>query len=449
MKRTIACWLAALLAAGLGVQSGAADDIQGPPAMLPPALPNTPAAPTGAAPRPGPACADGCDAAQSGACGADCGACCPSCAPLCIPLCLPSGKKIHVHFGGGCCDVEPLQRVNCRLKGRVVDYTHNHGYDRRIWSRSLYQRRDLYVYLPPGYSDKERYPIIIFLHGFADDERSFLRLVPYLDYAIARGLMPPVIAVAPDGSLDGDGCPERPGSFFLNSHAGPYEDFVLQDVWDFVCYHYPLRPEREAHVLAGVSMGGFAAYSIGMRHRNAFGVVIGVNPLLNLRWCDCEGNPCADFDPRRWGWRQAFNHRELVSRRWGCTVRLGQVLRPVFGEGDEAIQNMAMSNPIELIDRTCLRNGQLAMYVGYGGKDSMVAAQVESFLYYAKHRHLGMHVGYDPKGRCNGKTAVEFLPPIVQWLAPRLAPFAPAPASYAQPCGSVTASVSSQPSLLP
>lgn len=434
MKRTIACWLAALLMAGLGVRPGAAQESKGSPTMLPPALPAAPARP--ATTPPGPGCTNGCDTA----CASDCDGCGPSCTSLCIPICLPSGKKIHVHLGcGGCCDVEPLKRLNCRMRGRVVDYTNNHGYDRRIWSRSLYQRRDLYVYLPPGYSDKERYPIVIFLHGFADDERSFLRLVPYLDYAIAKGLLPPVIAVAPDGSLDGHGCPERPGSFFLNSHAGPYEDFVLHDVWDFVCYHYPLRPEREAHVLAGVSMGGFAAYSIGMRHRNAFGVVIGVNPLLNLRWCDCDGNPHADFDPRRWGWRQAYGRRELVSRRWGCTVRLGQVLGPVFGESDEAIHNIAMSNPIELIDRTCLRNGQLAMYVGYGGKDSMIAAQTESFLYYAKHRHLGMHVGYDPKGCCDHKTAVEFLPAIVQWLAPRLAPYAPAPG--VQQCGASEAAL--------
>ena len=37
-----------------------------------------------------------------------------------------------------------------RLKGRIVDHTGNHGQDHRIWSRSLHQWRDLYVYLPPG-----------------------------------------------------------------------------------------------------------------------------------------------------------------------------------------------------------------------------------------------------------------------------------------------------------
>lgn len=44
-----------------------------------------------------------------------------------------------------------LERVNRRLSGPVVDYTTNHGSDRRIYSTVLGTPRDLYVYLPPGY----------------------------------------------------------------------------------------------------------------------------------------------------------------------------------------------------------------------------------------------------------------------------------------------------------
>src|SRR5262245_57749381 len=97
-----------------------------------------------------------------------------------------------------------------RLKGRIVDHTSNHGQDNRIWSRSLHQWRDVYIYLPPGYSKCERYPIMIFFHPFAMDERSFLRVVPLLDEAMACGKLPPMIVVSPDGSLDGVGCLEKP-----------------------------------------------------------------------------------------------------------------------------------------------------------------------------------------------------------------------------------------------
>ena len=315
-----------------------------------------------------------------------------------------------------------------RIKGRIVDYTGNHGSDHRMWSRALHQWRDMYVYLPPGYCANESYPIIIYMHPFSLDERTFLRIIPHIDKAIVQGKLPPVIVVAPDGSLDGMGCLEKPGSFFLNSNAGPYEDFVLQDVWDFVCNRYPIRPERNAHVLAGVSMGGFAAFNIGMRHRDAFGIVAGIHPPLNLRWADVDGNPRAKFDPRRWGWRTGFDnpHEVIASYSGVFKVRMGSVIKPVFGDGDEALVSVAANNPIELILKTNLRNGQLSMFVGYGGRDEFnIDAQVDSFLYYAKFRGLGVAVAFEPDGHHDGVTALKLFPAMIRWLAPQLEPYAP------------------------
>jgi pimeloyl-ACP methyl ester carboxylesterase len=318
-------------------------------------------------------------------------------------------------------------RLGRQLKGRIVDHTQNHNQDNRIWSKALHQWRDLYIYLPPGYTRHESYPIMIFMHPFAMDERAFLHCVEYIDQQIACGHLPPLIVAAPDGSLDGAGCLTRPGSFFVNSHAGPYEDYILQDVWDFVTQRYPVRPERNAHVLCGISMGGFGAFNLGIRHRNAFGIAIGVHPPLNLRWADVDGNPRAKFDPRRWGWRQGFgNDREVIANYGGFKIRQGDVVRPVFGDDGDALQAISAHNPIELVQRTGLRNGELSMFVGYAGRDEYnIDAQVESFLYYAKYRGLGVAVAYEPDGRHDAQTARKFYPAIVRWLAPQIAPYAP------------------------
>jgi S-formylglutathione hydrolase FrmB len=324
-------------------------------------------------------------------------------------------------------NLDPIA-LNAVIAGKIVDHTHNHGADHRIWSRSLYQWRDLYVYLPPGYDKAQCYPVILYLHGFANDERSFLRAVRAIDAAILKRIMPPVIIAAPDGSLDGHGCIEKPGSWFLNSNAGPYEDFVLQDVWDHLVRHYPIRTEREAHALVGVSMGGFAAFNLGMRHRDAFATVAGIFPPLNVRWANCNGNPYVDFDPYSWGWRENFGSAHEIVGRYGILpIRMNNLLFPLFGDGEEALQEISQNNPIELIDRTRLRNGELAMFIGYGGKDEFnIDAQVESFLYYCKCRNLGVHVAYDPLGHHNWHTANRFLPPMFRWLGARLAPYAPA-----------------------
>jgi S-formylglutathione hydrolase FrmB len=317
-----------------------------------------------------------------------------------------------------------------RLAGKLMDHTGNHGMDRRMYSRALGHKRDVYVYLPPGYDPNQRYPVVFFLHGFAEDEKSFLRVVSWVDEAMDKGKLPAAIVVCPDGSVTGNLNPASPGSFFINSRLGDFEDYVLQDVWDLVCQNYSIRCEKEAHVLVGVSMGGFAAFNLGIRHRYAFGVVVGIFPPVNLRWMDDCGNYMANFNPYKWGWRTDLCKRTDIMGKVGLfTYRINKLVEPLFGCDDGAIYDVARENPIELIDRCKVRNGELEMYIAYAGRDEFnIDAQVESFLYLCKFRGIGVGVGYAPLGRHDGQTAYQLWPGIVEWLAPRLAPYSPATA---------------------
>jgi S-formylglutathione hydrolase FrmB len=322
-----------------------------------------------------------------------------------------------------------LERLNQRLAGKVMDHTHNHGADRRIWSPALGELRDLYVYLPPGFDPDQLYPVILYLHGFQQDELSFLTLlVEPLDAAMATGKLPPAIVAAPDGSLKGRPSLTSAGSFFVNSNAGNFEDYIIQEAWGFVLHHYPIRPEREAHVLAGASMGGFGAYNLAMKYPDQFAVVVGIFPPVNLRWVNCHGRYMANFDPCCWGWRTTVDRgHEVIGRFYGLiTIRVKRVLDPLFGKGPEAIAAVSRENPIEMLDRLDIPPGLLEMNIAYGGRDEFnIDAQVESFLYRAKQRGLCITVEYDPKGRHNSATARKMLPGIVTWLAPRLAPYSP------------------------
>ena len=84
-----------------------------------------------------------------------------------------------------------LDRVNRGLHGKVVDHTNNHGRNAAIWSQALCERRDLYVYLPPCFDPAKQYPVIFWLHGFAQDENSFVNeIVEPIDKAIWCGKLP-------------------------------------------------------------------------------------------------------------------------------------------------------------------------------------------------------------------------------------------------------------------
>jgi S-formylglutathione hydrolase FrmB len=325
-----------------------------------------------------------------------------------------------------------LDRVNRGLHGRVVDYTNNHGADRALPSPSLGERRDLYVYLPPDYDPALSYPLILWLHGFSQDEESFIHgVVQALDRAIDERKLPPVVVAAPDGSLRGVAGYFSPGSFFLNSRAGAFEDYLMKDVWEFLLANYSIRPEREAHVIAGASMGGGAAFNKAIKYPDRFGVVVGFFPPVNLRWEDCHGRYMADFDPCCWGWREDFSRgREVVGRFYVVVpVRARRLLYPLYGRRNpETAALISRDNPIEMLDAYDVRPGQLEMFIAYGGRDQFnIDAQVESFLYVARERGLEVGVAYDPRGKHDMATAMRLLPATLDWLGPRLMPYGPTP----------------------
>jgi hypothetical protein len=323
-----------------------------------------------------------------------------------------------------------LDRVNRQIGGRVLDYTRNHGADNRIWSPSLHQKRDLYVYLPPGFDPCKQYPLMFWLHGFAEDEFTFLRdVIEPLDQAMRDGHLPPLIIAAPDGSVSGVDCFVSASSFFLNSEAGRFEDFLMCDIWNFVMERFPIRPETEAHAIVGVSMGGAAAFNKAIKYPGYFKHVVGLFPPLNLRWQDCHGRYRSNFDPDCWGWRTDFLHRHiLVARFYGVVpVHMSLILKPLFSRRNpDTLPAIIRNNPIEMLDIDNVMPGQLEMYVAYGGKDQFnIGAHVESFVYVAHQRGLEVSIGYLPDGKHNKRTAEKLIPGIISWLAPRLAPYAP------------------------
>jgi S-formylglutathione hydrolase FrmB len=322
-----------------------------------------------------------------------------------------------------------LDRLNRRLHGQVLDFTHNHGRDRRIWSAALHQYRDLYVYLPPGYDAGQQYPAALYLHTFREDEVGALReVMELLDKAITRGDLPPIIVAIPDGSIRGHPTLLTAGSFFFNSKAGAFEDYIIGDVWNFLVEHFPIRPEREAHALIGASMGGLGAFNLAFKHRDMFKIVVGVLPPVNTRWVDCHGRYRGEFDPHCWAWREDFRPCEVVARFGPIPVRMWQLIGPTLGGTPNVIERMAWENPIEMLKRLNLQPGELDMYIAYGGKDQFnIATQVRSFLWVARHRGLEVSVGYDPNGRHSTATAERLFPEIIRWLKPRLGPYAPPP----------------------
>jgi S-formylglutathione hydrolase FrmB len=67
--------------------------------------------------------------------------------------------------------------------------------------------------------------------------------------------------------------PEGGNSFYVNSYDGHerYEDFFIQELIPAIDHKYRTMAVRESRGISGVSMGGYGALHLGMKHSDVFG----------------------------------------------------------------------------------------------------------------------------------------------------------------------------------
>ncbi len=321
-----------------------------------------------------------------------------------------------------------LERVNGKIGGEVHDFTENHNVDRRICSKALDEKRDLYIYTPPGYDGKTQFPFMLWLHGFGHDEKNFLDFIPHIDEGIRTGAIPPMIIAAPDASVKGKPSLFNTGSFYLNSRAGRFEDYIIDDVVGFAFKKFAVRPEREAHVIAGASMGGYGAYSLGFKHKEIFGNIAGIMAPLNMRYLDCHGKYNTDYDPNCVTLRTEFPRNEIVGRFYGVIlIRQRRMIDPLFGrDNSDVLKVLSANNPIELLDTKAIRPGDYNLFIGYAEKDEFnLDAQAEHFIDVATKKGIQTTVLKVKDGRHNTKTGVSMFPAMAKFLTPALRPYAP------------------------
>jgi S-formylglutathione hydrolase FrmB len=324
-------------------------------------------------------------------------------------------------------DLVNLDHLNSKLQGRVIDFTQNHGADRRLCSPILGRPRDLYVYLPPGYDPAVAYPLILFLHGADVDEHDFLDPgdLKALDGMISQGEIPPVIIAAPDGTLEGKNRITSTHSLWVNGLGGRFEDHIVNEIVPFLMHTYSIRPEREAHALLGVSAGGFGAMAIALKHRDLFGAVATIGGPLNMRYDNCNGRYGEDFDPATYRERTEYDPDMIIARYYFGLLRrrVKKYLEPLYGPGPDMIAKIARDNPADLLASTGLQPGELAMYVHYPGRDNYnFDAQDKSFAWLAAQRGIAVELAEDPTGRHNLPYIERAEPPAYLWLGRHILP---------------------------
>ncbi|UCE06032.1 MAG: T9SS type A sorting domain-containing protein [bacterium] len=152
----------------------------------------------------------------------------------------------------------------------------------KFFSNALNTMRAVDVYLPKNYNPDDtakKYPVIYFLHGAGTRQRIYSILFKLLlDYHIELKNIKPVIFVLPDGSA-----PPYEGSFYTNSQLyGRFEDYIVQDLIDYIETKYHALSSRETRFIMGVSMGGYGAMKLAMKYPGIYRAVISHSGPLDL-----------------------------------------------------------------------------------------------------------------------------------------------------------------------
>jgi S-formylglutathione hydrolase FrmB len=148
-----------------------------------------------------------------------------------------------------------------------------------LFSAALDQWRRADVYLPDGYSGgSAHYPVIYFLHGLNSTPDDYAMIADVLDGLIGGHLMEPTIAVLPDGS-----CPPYGGSLYTNSDLyGAFEDYIAEDVVQYVDANYRTLSMRSRRAIMGHSMGGYGAMKMAFKHPGEYCGVVSLSGFVDV-----------------------------------------------------------------------------------------------------------------------------------------------------------------------
>ena len=189
------------------------------------------------------------------------------------------------------------------------DVPHGTVHQHTYLSKALNKQRSAWIYTPPGYEagTQKEYPLFVLQHGSGDRHETWVQHGKahwILDNLIAVGKARPMIILMIDGHPLGQ-IPREMADRRAQSLTA-FKNELFQDAIPLVESHYRVSKDPMQRSLAGLSMGGWQALSIGMTNLDRFAWIgsfsgavdeneikpalddaAGTNAKLKLLWIAC------------------------------------------------------------------------------------------------------------------------------------------------------------------
>ena len=152
------------------------------------------------------------------------------------------------------------------------------------------EQDEFFVYTPPGYDARAntKYPVLYLLHGWSDTAGGWSSIGQanfILDNLIATGKAKPMIVVMPLGygemSFVYNGWGEWRVPADIDRNTNLFQESLLTEVMPRVQHEYNIATGRDNTAIAGLSMGGLEALSVGLNHTGTFAYVGGFSAAVH------------------------------------------------------------------------------------------------------------------------------------------------------------------------
>jgi len=285
------------------------------------------------------------------------------------PATNPASGSTTPRAGASSSAQPPAGSAPSRIESRTFD------------SASLGVKKTYRVLLPKGYDDSQRrFPVVYYLYGLGGNEGNWLEHGDLK--AVADGADFHAIVVMPDGDasfyVDRTGpayeaCAKEKPPFNPGEHAATYcvktprcEGYITGDLVRDVDTRFRTLAKRGARGIGGLSMGGFGAMQLAMRHTDLYSVVATHSALLSLTYADPHPYDVAKVtlakSPAEWG--------------KGYPANVNAPLSGIFGP---SFDNWTSHDPATLGGK--LEPAKLSIYFDCGTEDDLKLAD------HAKHLH--------------------------------------------------------------
>ena len=156
------------------------------------------------------------------------------------------------------------------VKGSVVR-------DITIDSQILGTQMKYSVYMPEGYDGQTTLPVLYMLHGYGDDNNSWLDkgdLAALTSNAITNGEVGKMVVITPDAKQ----------TFYCNGYQDEmaYEDYFFQELLPTIEAMFNVGKDKSKRAVGGLSMGGYGTLYYAVKHPEMFCCAYAMSPATYI-----------------------------------------------------------------------------------------------------------------------------------------------------------------------